>query len=55
MKNRRYDYLKGTQFKSFTSYKKMKEFAKDENNNGVYYISCPDITFKYSREQILSL
>lgn len=30
----------------------MKEWAKDEAHNGTYYISCPDITFQKSREEV---
>lgn len=50
---RRYFYLKGTEYKTFSSYRRMAEWAKDEDHDGVYYISCPSITFKHSREEIL--
>lgn len=49
---RRYVYLKGLEIRSFSNYQKMKEFAKDEKNNGKYYISCPNITFVHTRENI---
>ena len=51
--NRRYVYVGNGTFKVFTSIKKMKVFAQGKENNGKYYISCPDITFTYSREEIL--
>lgn len=50
---RRYFYLKGTEYKTFSSYRRMAEWAKDEDHDGIYYISCPSITFKHSREEIL--
>ena len=40
-------------FKCFTSYKKMLDWASDENHDGTYYISCTDVTFKKTREQVL--
>lgn len=52
---RLYDYLKGTEWHHFRSLKAMKEFAKNENNDGTYYIACPSITFRYSRIQVLNL
>lgn len=42
-------------FKTFTSLKKMKIFAANENNNGTYYISYPNMTCKYSRLEFISL
>ena len=39
--------------KTFSSYKEMVEWAKNSEHEGIYYISCPDITFKKTREQIL--
>lgn len=53
--NRRYSYVGNGIFKVFTSIKKMKVFAQGKENNGKYYISCPNITFTYSREEILSI
>ena len=53
--NRRYVYLNGTQFKSFTSIKKMREWAEEETHDGKYYVSCPNITFTYSKSQILEV
>ena len=42
-------------FKIFKSYKDMVEWAKDDNHDGTYYISCPNITFKKTRQEILNL
>lgn len=53
--NRRYSYVGNGTFKVFTSIKKMKIFAQEKENNGKYYISCPNITFTYSRDEILSI
>lgn len=53
MKNRRLCYLKGTEWKPFTSYRKMVEWAEDTAHDGTYYVSAPDITFQYTREQVL--
>ena len=52
---KRLNYLKGTYFKKFRSFKEMLEFATDERNDGIYYISYPDITVKKSREQLLEM
>ena len=52
---RRYTYVGNGTFKVFTSIKKMKIFAQEKENNGKYYISCHDITFTYSRDEILSI
>ena len=32
----------------------MVKWAKDDNHEGTYYISCPNITFKKTRQQILN-
>ena len=40
-------------FKSFKSYAEMLSWAKDSKHNGIYYISCPNVTFKKTREQIM--
>lgn len=54
MKNdRRYTYLNGTEYKTFTSFRKMLEWAKDEAHDGKYYISTPAMTFTHTRTQIL--
>lgn len=50
---KRYVYLNGTQFKSFSSFRKMVEWAKDETHDGSYYISTTAMTFKHNRIQIL--
>ena len=60
MQKKRYSYVGsanefngfGCKFKSFSSFKKMREFAQDESHDGTYYVTAPDITFKYTREQI---
>ena len=41
--------------KIFKSYNDMVEWAKDDNHDGTYYISCPNITFKKTRQEILNL
>lgn len=54
---KRYSYLgNGTSwgFKIFKSYKEMVEWAKDDKHYGTYYIDCPNITFKKTRQQILN-
>lgn len=52
---RRYSWLgNGLCFKIFKSYKEMVEWAKDDNHDGTYYISCPNITFKKTRQEILN-
>ena len=40
--------------KIFKSYKEMVEWAKGDNHDGTYYIDCPNITFKKTRQQILN-
>lgn len=52
--NRRYVYLRGVEFKVFRTFKEMFEYAQDERHDGKYYISCPDITFKYDRNDIIT-
>ena len=54
---RRYSWLGNDscwRFKIFKSYREMVEWAKDDNHEGTYYIDCPDITFKKTRQQILN-
>ena len=51
--NRRYSYVGADMVKTFKNFKQMQEFAKDEAHNGMYYISCTDVTFKKTRETIL--
>ena len=51
-RDRRYAYLKETFFKSFTSYKRMKEFAQTPENDGTYYVSSPSITIKMTQEEV---
>ena len=41
-------------FKIFKSYREMIEWAKDDNHDGTYYIDCPNITFRKTRQQILN-
>lgn len=50
---RRYVYLKGTEFAIFKSLKAMKKHAQLESSTGIYYVSAPDITFKYTRLEVL--
>ena len=51
--NKRYTYLNGTEHKTFTSFRKMLEWAKDEAHDGKYFIHCPAMTFTHTRTQIL--
>ena len=44
----------GCKYKTFSSFRKMKEFAADATHDGIYYVSAPNITFKYTRDQVLS-
>ena len=53
MKNRRYTYVGDDCVKTFSTFEQMKKWAKDEHHNGTFYISCPDITFKKTRQQII--
>ena len=52
---KRLNYLKGTYFRKFRSFKEMLEFAQDERNDGTFYISYPDITVKLTREKLLEM
>lgn len=42
-----------TCFKTFKSYNEMIAWAIDKRHEGTYYISCQNITFRMSREQII--
>lgn len=50
--DRQYTYV-GNEVKAFSSFRKMLEWAKDENHDGNYYISTRTTTFKHTRKQIL--
>ena len=57
MKKRRYSWLGNGSccwFKIFKSYREMVEWAKDDNHDGTYYIDCPNITFKKTRQQVFN-
>ena len=39
---------------NFSNEDEMVEWAKDNNHDGTYYIDCPNITFRKTRQQILN-
>jgi hypothetical protein len=55
MKGVRFNYLNGLQWKFFSTKKAFLEWARNTENNGVYYISYPNMTSKLSREQVLEI
>jgi hypothetical protein len=55
MKNVRFNYLNGLQWKCFSTKKAFLEWANNPENNGVYYVSYTYMTNKYNREQVLSI
>ena len=55
MKNVRLNYLKGTEWKVFFNREAFIEWAKDESHDGMYYVSTPRLTFKFTRKQLLEV
>ena len=55
MKNVRLNYLKGNEWRTFFTRKAFTAWAKDPSHDGTYYVSTPQITFKFSRESILEV
>lgn len=52
LKNIRFSYTDGATFKTFSTRKAFLEWAKDENHNGTYYISYPNMTVTHTRAQV---
>lgn len=55
---RRYAWIgsgNSCRFKIFKYYAEMLSWAKDSTHDGIYYISCPNVTFKKTREQMINL
>lgn len=53
MKSIRLNYLKGIEWRNFSTRKAFIDWAKDPSHDGTYYVSTTQMTNKYTRKEIL--
>lgn len=53
MKGIRFDYVDSGCYKHFQTRKAFIEWAQDDAHNGKYYMSYPNMTVTFTREQVL--